>query len=692
MSKFVVVVNNGPEYTPKGEKVDIILQKGFAWTLTWQDYNNGRDVIKPDVISDVAWKELFDELYTNQNRVKTLKALLEQGVDVLNCDEATIRDALLRIIQTSKITKKSSIDKMMSSARLALKAIGREHSWTDGAKLDLLGRPFLDSRNPCTKSNTKILIDNVIARHSNAKTESSLGAPVSLGVVYFTVIYLIRYSLVMIDKGLKQVSRIVNTCMLGLLLAFLMHEACRPSEIHKQLRHRDLYFIASTKIYWLTLVFLSPKTLSWVMKHNVFDQYICQFFKGKRVQDRVLRKKTSVPCLYNSIDLPTLYIVFMKIILSCDPTLLTAKVFKQMNYADLLSERNKTMGIAKFVFYSIRYAAAEEDKKYKINGSWTRDRMGHSIKSNEKDEYADNKDDRTEYNGDKCYLGCDLREDINASEILLEFCSMQGSVSFFDDKWFEDRVPDAAMRAEITEINQLVRRFCEESCDESREALIERLTPIQTTTIPVGFGNFNFPRGTFPQELSDSYSDLIADLTTRFAVFEKPAQFKQPEIWSYTQVMYGNWRGLLGGAKRTLVDPVVPVAKKPTKPASIEWDLIPENIQKNNYVVIVCGQTDKFSIELPGVSGAYVWIAKAVSFDKKRYTLKANFFKGSFDHLEYVRKVQTVQILDFDVLDIYVVDDGEEFELTSDNIASIIAMYHKRGEFVSTITTSSESP
>jgi hypothetical protein len=334
-------------------------------------------------------------MYSDKVKVNWLAKMEQHGIDVLNCSEATVRSFLKSIlIDDSKATRKSYINKSASVIRGLFRAIGREHAMKDAKVFDHLGIPLVNSGNPMTTATERYLEEQLKEKVAAGGIDDAerRGAPVSIVVAITTLVYHLSFTMTRYikfeSKKLMDFSPIHNSAMLCLLYAILMHDGSRPGDITEHLEHSWLFFALHEKVYWLVFVLLSPKCLKYMLAKGISSYVYYGLYKGKDKKFVLERRKGMMPLPFNGIDLFMIYLICMRCVMAVLPQSISQMVFKSVNYTALRSRRNKKMNILDFTFYSYRYACAEEDKKGNINESWTRQRMGHTDTSNEKDEYA----------------------------------------------------------------------------------------------------------------------------------------------------------------------------------------------------------------------------------------------------------------------------------------------------------------
>lgn len=703
---IVVKEGGGALYTRPGENEETITNKAFCFINTWQYFCNAEDVTKlhrPSFVKDItAWNHVM-KMYQDTSKVGWIKRMMDEGMDLMSCNEQAVREFLSKdIFDTRKINKKSTINNMCSSVRGMFRDIGREHAYGHGQIYKHLGSFLVDSANPLTTATERYLeqkLENIMKSHnetSKRQPGDKYGPPLSIITAYTIMLYhlvkLIKSVTKWQIKQCKQVERIVNLALLTLTYMFLMHEGSRPIELGSHLEHAHLFFPLHKRVYMLTLVFLSPSTLNYIMSNNLIPYYACGFYKGKDKQHKLYRLKSVIPSSFNAIDLPWIYTICMKIILLVSPTSLTKMVFKQN--LNLTSLRHRILkNIAVFLgttFYGFRYGAAEEDKKAKIDPNWTRQRMGHTSTSLMKDRYAKNEGKRIADSP----LGLDAFDTpTNPKLINLEMNVIDEGGCAYDTQWLENSIPDLEMRKEFTEVSSLVSKFCEYQDHASYVELLERFKESHPT---MDFLT-ELPLGTHfmihPQLMSDNlkviFDTTVSYLQQTFAYTSQPRII--PDLWSFPQVMYGNWRKLLDiPDKYSTKDFIVPPKKtepnkKPrleeiiTSTDDMEYDDDPtvSDIEPNDHVVILCKQpSDPSALQLPNIPNTFVWIVKARrAVSKKTGMLTGTFYKNKTKDITapllMATKPETVHVVDDCIVHIFAADPDNEFELTEDNILEI---------------------
>lgn len=578
---FAIVLPTGADYSEKGQRLDICLHKAVAFNHIKNSVFETNEIPnKPfDFIGDIAWNDLVKNLLVKEdkviNRFKVMKYLVETKVNVMMCDEETMRNILVKYITKEKnINAKASVDKICSAFRLAFKAIGREHSYADGQMLDFMNQNYINTKNPITSSSVKIINEMISEKTGGDSLKPKKYSPAaSFAVIYCHILMFFQKALVLKEKGVGALE-MANNAALALILSFLMHEGGRPGELFTRIEHEDLYFTTQEfgKIYWLTFVFLSPQCFNEIMKKYIFKMYSYVLYKGKKKAEYVGRQKTVIPCFYNMLDLSFLYVIYMKIIFDPAKALPTNLFDKTKNYSHLLATR--VANTVKFVFYAIRYACCEEDKKYGIEDEWSKATLGHSPKSTQKNKYADNKDERVKCGVEVCPLGVDQLPDKSTSEdIPLEFKPIKGCI--VPHKINLD-VLTPVNKEEFVKVIKLTQLYVEEQCEESYKTLCDMYNS-DMSLITIGIDNFTIPNGSLPSDLYNTYKSSVAYFQKKFSCYKLPNHCVKPWIWSYVQTRFGDFSGLVNGATQQFVSPIAAPkpreAPKPTEDGAIVVDV-----------------------------------------------------------------------------------------------------------------------
>jgi hypothetical protein len=721
-SKKVVLCGDlGPDYTKKGDDIHVIKQKAFASKSVWNTVKacvqKKSEIVltKPtDFVSDEAWESFMSNLITptdtNKKRLNILLKIDAKGVDLWLDDEMAFRNALKDIIENDKtVNSITYIKGIMSHVRQGLMAIGRQHAYGDGELMDILGPPLVHSGNPATKSTQDFftgMIKKKTPKESAESRDKREGVPTSLGIVYFTQLYLLR-QFIKDSRKINDPARLVNTLSLSLLLNFLMHEVSRPGDCYREMLHSHMFIPLHKRVYMLTFAFLKPSSFAYFLENELLMSYVQTFYKGKHMKQFLQRLKTTIPMAQNSLDLMVRYVITMRMILMIDPSMLAAKVFREACWIDRLRSLAILLGFNRFTFYGIRYAHAEEMNKGHIMESIIQAIMGHTTDSEMNKHYAANKDKRVTVLGESIALGMDIMGQVtDPSMIPLEFQQVQGGL--VHNTAFLENIKDEEIRAEFEEVCDLVTAWIDDDEEEAKAKLLAKVeiqipdpakfkvrlakhNAIKSylSHIPFGF-EFTFPSQAFTNDVRDEFKDIKEDLAKYFKGVSRVDGVMTPEIWSLPQVVFGNFRKMgatpsiaqsivahpveypmcpVATVKPKMQKPVVekkavveipnPRKRKEPEPSTVddEWDFIPDSIEKGDIVVILCSKKDKFSFTLPNIPDKYVWIAKAVKYSPSTRNFTGVFMYNSTrnikDPWQFGKKPERAfPIEDYDIMDI----------------------------------------
>lgn len=386
-------------------------------------------------------------------------SVLDKTGTLLFGSESTYQKAFIKYVDIREnITSDEYINKVMNDARLCLYLIGREYEWKHGGKsitVRLQGdiqNTIGDGCNPISnalKSEVKAHLaelaragkltvvyskkgnKSVIKREDGevdgdegeeghdseddgedkAVTVNKNSLPVSVAVTHHLVMELLAQLLDTIAR-LNDVRRMVNLANTLLVTIFCMHEGCRPIEIIKTEKHRDLNFWLNGVQYPLiVLAFVKPETLHSLLASGELMRYSGDFWKGKKLKKYRMRVKSWLPLEYNSLDLATLYIIVMRALACVDLDGMTNRIVNTDDQGKLtkkLAEVVAEMGIQGLSWYSIRTGATEDEKTLGMPATWTRYRMGHTKLSNMMNRYANNLNQRVIVHDHQTILGCDV--------------------------------------------------------------------------------------------------------------------------------------------------------------------------------------------------------------------------------------------------------------------------------------------
>lgn len=590
--RIIVVKNVDSIFTPVGQRTYEMQCNAIVFKDVWKHIKN----VKPKYIQDKLheifknnesyyWRigitiNIFDDMYTKvlkePKNIRVLKIIdkFTKDGDILFATESEVKESLIDYITNStSITSKKYLKKLLYSTHSALFNIGRECKYEEGKIITtpvVIGeRPLMNNGNPMTATTKKAILDTfkgfakqrqgkykVVTKYKlkNNKNKNVIekvdtltkhSLPVSVAVVIYIIIDLFQDLLVNITR-INDTKRLINQANLILLYMFTLYEGCRTTEIVQETTHNNLYFSLGQEYKLLCLAFVKPETLKYLLENDHITKYICEFYKGKDKQHYRGRFLSLIPTPYNMIDLATIYVILMRIILVLDPTAITKPLFKQnVNFSDLRSRINKRLGITGMCMYSIRYAAAEEELKYNIPANWTRYRMGHSEYSNIKDKYANNLNQRILIDNVMTLLGSDVVDTPTNESIPLRLMQLTGAIT-------HQNIPEDIPESFIQELNEIKKGVSLFLSDETDDNSITNFAELQQK-IPKNKEELldelrKIPIGTYislKEELltptMKSEMDFNIDiLKSFFAPVSKPN--KIPMIWSYPQIMYGIWR------------------------------------------------------------------------------------------------------------------------------------------------------
>jgi hypothetical protein len=692
-------------YTKKGENHDVIQMKAFIFSCIWKDLKESRNVSLPEWGSRldnqtfrIAWEQIDKFLIKNRERILLLKKLEDDGVDLMFCTDVEIRNALVRIEETlieghnekNKIygIKTKNTKNKCSKIRSAFKVIGREHAWADGVEFKNLGTPLVFSGNPmtlsvqqhlenATKNRRKDFEEKIRAeRPDGVRIKDNLdqreGSAANVGVAYFalmnSLLQTIKWCL---SPSIKNIKRVENMAGLSIILAFVLHEGSRPKEIFKHLLHNRLYFPVGTKnctkVYWLTLVFCKTETLTYILENELLKEYVIGLWKGKSAQYNLSRRKSAIPFPYNSLDLVTIYVIVLRLLYRKKPDLLQLKVVpkEKKSWSCNLQRLLAKFMIFGFTFYAIRYSAAEEDVKYGVDPDITRKRMGHTDVSQIYKQYAENLMARAALNGQPLVLGSDVIKN-NPSELIpLEFDVLKGSVKI--NKTFEDKIKNKVVREDFCETAKLVSDYLENNDVEAFNELRNRAGKLsrkemETEIGKIPFGiNFDFPNELIPEKMRENILEVRSELAGFLNCRSNDSS--KLLLWSYTQIMYGNWAHIKRGEDlerkpKSIV--LMPIAEKgEDKVGEDEYEEdeyeetdsldfediadIVDEIGKGNYICVYTNKKDHDSMVIPSLN-KNVWLIEVTNISKKKVKLNNGDYGLSISGYRFINKEQDISL------------------------------------------------
>lgn len=481
-------------------------------------------------------------------------------VDLLVCSEDDIRKSIIEFMDKANyMYAKKTVRNRMSDLRCMFRKIGRQYEWSHQQEIikimgDTIGNPSNPVPSSLEKQMKKLLLDkkkslNLLIKPKN---ESKEGIPISIGLtLYLTVKGMVRAQEILNkSQSTKSLQMAENLLYLGLLRVLMMHEAGRPfAEFQKHLSHSDINMLLHEVVPALTLVFLKTETLCAIFESGSLGHYCFGPWKGKQTSSMAPRVKTVIPPAQNYLCLVWHYVVCMRILYSINPASLSPKVFpdKVLN----MSQKNKNFLKSlkfdqKLTFYSIRYAAAEEELKIGIPKEWTKVRMGHSVTSNQSDMYADNNKARARRDNQDLPLGSDVKSPRLSGEAF-EFNPVRAGGLTVQSNWLENVKMTAAMKQDFADTAYMVKDYLSSSGSGASGARIKLLDKMSSIMKAEGIKMFKLPMGghynVHDQLLSsDLMEELKEDMGTLTQHFKPvPSPDNMPVLQYYAQVMYGNW-------------------------------------------------------------------------------------------------------------------------------------------------------
>lgn len=597
-TRTVVVKKFEPRFTQVGQRANEMMLNGIIFNDMWPLVNGVKpkkmeqimliryqectiDYWRIGVTQDMV-KNIFDNVFKDSTNMRVLKAVVNVCGDVLYATDQDVTKAFIDIIKSrTNISSKKYIKKLLRAAHNAFFNMGRECKYEEGSIItypEVLGnKPLMRNGNPITDAVRRSVLDEWKKVETNRKSRYMVnttqcankskdivkvktdveggdaedvqelirvhkhGLAVSVAIVIFMITELFQELLTDLTR-INHVPRLINKANLILMYMFGIHEGCRPGEISQETTHNNLFISLGEEFKLLSLVFVSSKTLAYLLNSGHLTTYICNFYKGKDKQHYRGRYLSWIPPAYNIIDMATIYIVLMRIIVALDSGALTQKIFKKgLNFSSLRSRTNQRLGIEGLCYYSIRYAAAEDDIKYNIPATWTRYRMGHSAYSNMKNMYANNLNQRVLIENVMTMLGNDLVDQPTNDTIPLKFVEVKGAIS-------HAHVPADIPLEVMEELKQAKKGVSLFMCGGLAVKDIPELARWIPSTVDGLMEELKeIPLGcyiTFKEEMLTptmvSEFDANREVIHRyFAPITPPNTI--PMIWSYPQVMYGVW-------------------------------------------------------------------------------------------------------------------------------------------------------
>ena len=416
----------------------------------------------------------------------------------------------------------------------------------------------------------------------------------------------------------------------------------------------------------------------------------------------------------------------MRLLLIVEPSILEKHIFKPIAWIHKLNTCVSELGMKMFTFYSMRYAHAEEMNVGNVETAIIRKIMGHTDTSTVNEDYAENRQKRVTVLGEILPIGIDIMKQVTDEAIIpLEFKLVTGGILY--DPSFLESIEDSKVRMEFEQVTDLVTKFIETGDLNAKQTLFDLVaTPFPDqnakhrirqakhkamltylTHIPLGT-HFTFPNAMFPPNVRDEFNAVKSKLEEVFKTVTLPENTLVPEVWSFPQVVFGNWRqsptkqiaSIIINPKENAILPKKPTEdripkrprspkqteedripkrpRSPKEPEEIEWDIIPSEIEKGDIVVILCSKVDKSSFTLPNIPEKTVWIAKAVKYypATKKFTgiFMYNKTHNPKDTWVSSKKQESLYIEDYDIMEIFspTNDDGSPINSFDDESMTLI--------------------
>jgi hypothetical protein len=771
----VIVPQREPKFTPAGQRKRIIQLKALLFAALWEVFKNAKPAyikaefdqhvdkamqkigIVKNEHNDKVIQDALDELkrcvFFQPKNIGLLRELQSDGFDIMFGKDETLANKLVDLIKRHKqITSMEYIRNTLARAHSSFYAIGRERKWADQEIITPeFGRdnPVVNAGNPLTKSvrdDVKKEFDkmerphkfnaNITMEDGNDKQVSmeKHGLPASVAVIYYVIIHT-THKLLTSVQTINDTRRMINMAHLILLWTITLHEGARPGDTMSGTTHTDFVFRFGREYHMLTLAFVSAPTLAYLLGSNYLKRFRFESFKGKTVKEYRGRWHSWLPWEYNSIDLAFIYILMMRIIAFVDPSNIQKKVFNKpkSNLSDIRKNVNDMLGIKGLVMYSIRYALCEESLKYvgMIPGQWVKYVMGHVQHSFMRHRYAANASQRVSVENITTLLGGDVSSSITNDIIPIGFHP------YNDDRM--DKVPEDVPQDIINELDAVEKevRLWLESSKDSIKDMDNLMSKVPKTheeffddmsNIPFG-SHFSFKTRMLSIDMETKLEKTLVDMREAFFEDKKvPTTTDKVVLWSYGQVMFGEWhksnnesakreydrmqaRQLIASIQQEImkidcgVKPQTMSGVKRLKDSdkpSIETkkpkvvidndddsdfvEYSARQLEVNDVVFIKCSVRDKWSIKIPNTN-YYVWVChiQDVKIPKsKKATIQVcgNFYTGSLDELVYdVASAQPVKVCDDDLVYVMSSLDKDEIinlKLANDEMDEVFRYWHTK--------------
>ena len=564
--------------------------------------------------TDEIIADFLSNVYKNPENFRMLKFIDAYATDKMKreepqgqllryIEEKEVYDALNAYIKNTNISSTDYVSSMVYKAHAAFYHIGREYSWCDREDIKVATNfnfPLLNGGNPVTKSTKNAIKDKFAklkpGRQSKFQIEdkngekielNKHGKPGSIAVVFHVMSTIFANILKSIrpDNGLNDMPPVENWVNVLMLYYFLIHEGARPGDTtggkiaddtdtdERGQQHESMTFSFNGETFYiLVLAFVKPSTLAYFLDEGQLKRYVCMFYKGKVGEYRG-RVKSWMPPAYNMLDLATMYVILMRIKLVIAPQNVGSHVFKKgqkiskhfkQNTKPLPNKRKDkqeffSVNVEGLTAYSIRYASAEEEKKFMINEEWTRYRMGHSKISDMSKVYGDNKGQRLSFIGDnfKVQLGSDLNKPLDVMN--------PRSIPLLSVPYYEhNEMPSNPVTCNNTVKKEIVNEL--KTLSELIDPLVKGKSTLQDllalpeidgvphlkhyipndrpalwkelNSIPLGM-HCKFSDGLLSDKTKNELDERLQYIGSCFKAVQVP---ETPQsVWAYPQVMWGEW-------------------------------------------------------------------------------------------------------------------------------------------------------
>jgi hypothetical protein len=430
----------------------------------------------------------------------------------------------------------------------------------------------------------------------------------------------------------------------------------------------------------------------------------------------------------------------MRVIAFVDASNIQRKIFhkKTTNMSDIRKKMNESLGIKGLVMYSIRYALCEESLSYAtmIPSQWVKYVMGHAKHSFMRHRYADNINQRVSVDNIMTLLGGDVSSSVTDDNIPIGFHPHN------DNRM--DAILDGTPQNVIDELDAVQRdvsMWFESSAEsvEDVESLMRRVPKTHNeffddlAQLPFG-AHFGFKAGVLSSNMETQLNETIQGIKEDFFNNKAiPSTTDKVIIWSYGQVMFGEWhrsnnaqakhdyesmqaRQLLATLQQAIMKVdcgVLPeatygrssvkrkdvdehtkaVTKKPRESLShsesvkdTTSEFVGFNarlLEQDDVVFIKCSSRDKWSIKVPNTT-YYVWVCHIVEVQipkskNTRVRVLGNFYTGELSKLVYdPNSSQFAKVCDDDV--VYVLsglskEDILDLKLEDDEIKEVMRFW-----------------